>query len=276
MHDPLISCLTVSSNRLSLLKEAIACFRAQTYSNREMVIAVTGSQRYYNAIEDHLDYLGSSDVRLVRADPSICLGAARNLTIDAARGEYLCQWDDDDLYHPERLRIQYEALHRADADASFLTDLLQFYADESAMYWLDWTLYAPRGEDKTMLPGSMLVRRDPRLRYPESGEHAAWGEDNDYRTQVFKHLRPVGVSGRGYLYLYRYHGRNIYGREHHRILTGLAMDADFVRSRMRELRRALAGLPLPMPYTIRGRNDDPVFLYNGPVAADSLGDTPWA
>jgi hypothetical protein len=125
-----------------------------------------------------------------------------------------------------------------------------------------------------MLPGSMLVRRDPRLRYPESGTDARWGEDNAFRSQVFEHLRPVSLSGRGYLYVYRYHGRNVYGREHHQILTRLAMEPDFIRSRMHELRRALAALPLPMPYTVRGRNGELVFLYNGPVPADS-GETHW-
>jgi len=199
----------------------------------------------------------------------------RNLTMDAARGSYFCQWDDDDLYHPERLRLQYEALHSAGADASFLTDLLQFYADELVLYWLDWSLFAPRGADKGMVPMSILVRRDSRLRYPESGSDARWGEDNAFRSQVFVHLHPVGLSGHGYLYVYRYHGRNIYGREHHQILTGLAMEPDSIRCRMHQLRRALAGLPLPLPYAVRGRNGEAVFLYNGPVPADSAGETNW-
>ncbi len=270
---PLISCLTVTSGRLTMLKEAMSCFAAQTYPNREMVVAVMGSERYYNAILHHLESLGSSDIRLIRADRGTTLGAARNLTMEAARGSYFCQWDDDDLYHPERLRLQYESLSSAGADASFLTDLLQFYADDLALYWLDWSLYAPHGADKAMLPGSMLVRRDARLRYPESGQDAHWGEDNAYRSQVFSQLRAVSLSGHGYLYVYRYHGRNIYGKEHHQILTRLAMEPDFIRSRQRELRRALAALPLPMPYVVRGRNGAPVFLYNGPTPADSAGDT---
>lgn len=276
MHElPLISCLTVTAQRLTMLKEAIACFAAQTYPNKEMVIAVTGDARYYNAISDHLDHLGRNDIRLLRASCSSSLGAARNLTMDAANGAYFCQWDDDDLYHPERLRLQYEALHKAGADASFLTDLLQFYSDEFALYWLDWTFYAHRGLDKMMLPGSMLVRRDDRLRYPDSGTHARAGEDNAFRSQVFKHLHPVSLSGCGFLYVYRYHGRNIYGREHHQNLTELAMAPDFIRGRTRELRRALAALPLPLPYAVRGHGGELVFLYNGPVPADATGETHW-
>ena len=70
---------------------------------------MTGSDRYYQAIIDHLEHAGARDIRVVYIGPGVSLGAARNLTVDTARGAYVCQWDDDDLYHPERLRIQYEA-----------------------------------------------------------------------------------------------------------------------------------------------------------------------
>ena len=248
---PLISCLTVTADRLTLLKEAIACFAAQTYPKRELVIAVPGSDRYYQAIIDHLEHAGARDIRVVYIGPGVSLGAARNLTVDTARGAYVCQWDDDDLYHPERLRIQYEALANAGADACFLTDLLQFYSDDLSLYWLDWSGFGSAGSEKTMLPGSMLVRKDPRLRYPEAGYNSLAGEDNEYRAQVFSRYQCVGLSGYGYLYLYRYHGRNIYGRDHHGRLTGFAMESGFIRGRMHELRRALAALPLPLPYTVR-------------------------
>ncbi|HEX7090574.1 MAG TPA: glycosyltransferase family A protein [Longimicrobiales bacterium] len=265
---PLISCLTVTTERLRLLKDAIGCYLAQSYAPRELVIVAGGSARYQDAVRRYLDGLGRADIRLVPAGASLSLGAYRNLSMDHARGEFLCQWDDDDLYHPERLRLQYEALCAAGADACFLTDLLQYFSDERSLYWLDWMAYAPAGPDKVWLPGSILVRRDPRIRYPETGGVAERGEDNALRTLVFEHLQATGLGGRGYLYVYRYHGRNAYARAHHQALSGTAVDARFIQERAPELRRALAAFPLPLPYIVRARGGAPVFHYNGPTAAD--------
>lgn len=261
--SPLISCLTVTTERLRLLKEAIACYAAQTWPSRELVIVAAGSERFRSAVARYLDQLGRDDVRMVAADASQSLGALRNASLAEARGEWICQWDDDDLYHPERLRLQYEAAAAAGTDACFLTDLLQYFADERSLYWLDWSVYAPLGCDKTMLPGSMLVRRDARLRYPDMTR----GEDNAARDLVFRHLRATGLSGRGYLYVYRYHGRNAYARAHHEALSTAALPAAVVHGRAELLRTALAGLPLPMPYTVRGHGGHPVFAYAGPDAA---------
>jgi glycosyltransferase involved in cell wall biosynthesis len=260
---PLVSCLTVTTERLRLLKDAIGCYLAQTWPRRELVVVAAGSGRFQRAVAAHLDRLGRDDIRLVPADAGLPLGALRNASLDHARGEWLCQWDDDDLYHPERVRLQYEAARAADADACFLTDLLQYFGDERSLYWLDWSVYAPLGADKAMLPGSMLVRRDERLRYPEM----ARGEDNAFRDLVFRHLRVTGLSGRGYLYVYRYHGRNAYARAHHEALSSTALDPSVVRSRAEVLRPALAALPLALPYTVRGRGGEPALAYNGPAAS---------
>ncbi len=265
---PLISCLTVTTNRLTLLKEAIACFVVQTYPARELIIVAEGGRRYQDAIDDYLSLLGRDDIRLVRADsPGLTLGAKRNLSIDHASGEFLCQWDDDDLSHPERLRLQYEALRDAGAAACFLTDLLQFFADDRALFWLDWATIG--SVEESMFPASMLVRRDERLRYPESGGWSALGEDNAYRAQVFRMLEPIGLGGRGYLYIYRYHGRNIWPKRHHQCFTATALGVDSLLMRSAELRRALAAFPLPRPYSVIGQGGLPVFLYDGPRAGDS-------
>ena len=39
--------------------------------------------------------------------PKLTLGELRNLSVQYAQGEYVCQWDDDDYYSPLRLYEQY-------------------------------------------------------------------------------------------------------------------------------------------------------------------------
>ena len=79
---------------------AVRCFRNQTYRNRELVILDDGGD---STLENTISLLADRDIRFIRLDPgSMPLGALRNLAAEQARGEYVAQWDDDDLSHPRR------------------------------------------------------------------------------------------------------------------------------------------------------------------------------
>lgn len=269
-RGPLISCLTVSTGRLRLLKQAIDCYLSQTWPRRELVIVVGGSERYQAAVADHLALLARDEIRQVRAEPGQMLGQMRNQSLAAARGDFVCQWDDDDLYHPERLRLQYEALARDGADACYLTDLLQFFVDERALYWLDWARFSAFGTDAQMLPGSLLARHDGRLLYGEADR----GEDVTARDTVFQRMTPTGLAGHGFLYVYRYHGANVWPRRHHESFRSTALDAAAIRARAHLLRRALAAFHLPRPFEVRARDGRPVIVYDGPRSSDRLSAPP--
>lgn len=260
MTLPLISCLTVTADRLVLLKEAIGCYLAQTYPNRELVIVTAAGARYRQAIDDHLGALGRDDIRLVTVDdPKATLGALRNISLEAARGDYVCQWDDDDLYHPERLSAQYAAMRAQGAEACFLTDHLQYFAKDRILYWVDWRRFGVEGE-QGMLPGSMLAVRDSRFRYPETGADAHSGEDNVLRGLVARAVPIAGFQDAGYLYVYRCHGRNTTPGHHHaRIADGGSSDPFFLREREAGLRRALELYALPGPYHVRARDGATLF-----------------
>jgi glycosyltransferase involved in cell wall biosynthesis len=265
MHQPLISCLTVTTDRIRLLRQAVGCYLAQTWSARELVIVAGGSVRYQDAVSHYCAQLGRDDIRVIRALPGQPLGAMRNLSLDNARGAFVCQWDDDDLYHPERLRLQYESLAAAGADACFLTETLQFFDDARELYWLDWAFFDRPGADGVrMVPGSMLVRRDARLRYPDTER----GEDNAIRDLVFRTMKPVGLDGHGFLYVYRFLGRNVWPRRHHHGLSETAIEPAVLAARAHTLRRALAAYPLPLPYAVKARHGQTVFLYDGPRPGD--------
>jgi glycosyltransferase involved in cell wall biosynthesis len=264
MSTPLVSCLTVTSDRLLLLKEAIACYCAQTWERRELVVVAAGTRRYRAAVADYARALARDDIRVIPVDEPASLGRLRNLSLDHARGELVCQWDDDDLYHPDRVRVQVDALLRADARGCFLTEHLQLFTEERALYWIDWKCNPRLPLDQQLVPGTLVARRHPSLRYPESGRDAGSGEDNVVRTAVVAGGAVAPTAGHGPMYIYRFHGRNVTPREHHEHITGWgALDAAALVPARATLDRALAGYRLPLPCVVKARGGQPLFTYNG-------------
>ena len=106
VSGPLVSCLMVSRGDRPAVAQAIACYRAQTYANRELVILC---DQPGNLIEPLLAGLDDPTIRYHFVDRAP-LGTLRNRAVAHARGELLCQWDDDDLCHPRRIDVQVAAL----------------------------------------------------------------------------------------------------------------------------------------------------------------------
>jgi glycosyltransferase involved in cell wall biosynthesis len=91
----------VTGDRLTLAKRAVRSFAEQTYPNRELVVVTDGPQRVRDALERYVAALGLEDsVRFVYPQgDGLTLGRLRNLSLDAAGGDFVCQWDDDDYNH---------------------------------------------------------------------------------------------------------------------------------------------------------------------------------
>lgn len=90
----MVSCLTATCGRFSVLREAIACFVAQDYENRELVIL--------NNHPNPLCYEGpmAPKIRIINEPGHPTLGHCRNRLLQLARGQWVRTWDDDDLYLP--------------------------------------------------------------------------------------------------------------------------------------------------------------------------------
>jgi glycosyltransferase involved in cell wall biosynthesis len=259
--QPKISCLTVTLNRLVLLKEAIQCYCRQTYQNRELVIVTDGTQRYQQAISDYLRWLGRDDIRLVSVGKQL-LGALRNVSLDAATGDIVCQWDDDDLNHPQRLERQFEHLTAAKAHACCFTDQLQFFFAERSLYWSDWLNCDTQGVEQ-LIPGTMMTHRDHRFRYPETTELASAGEDSVLLKQIADNASVAPFQDAGFLNVYSYHGKNVFSEGHHRRITFLAgRSVDSLRIRESVLRDALRHYRLPEPYRVTARDGKVMFVQN--------------
>jgi glycosyltransferase involved in cell wall biosynthesis/uncharacterized small protein (DUF1192 family) len=98
--DVLISVVVPTRNRRPYLARAIASVLAQSYSNFDLVIVDDGSTddtpALLNAVED-------KRVRHLRT-AGLGTAAARNIGLDAAVGEIVTHFDDDNLMDPDWLR----------------------------------------------------------------------------------------------------------------------------------------------------------------------------
>lgn len=211
-----VSCLVVTrAARVKVLPRALRGFARQTWPNRELVIVHDGGDALQRTIEQLAGEHPGCDIRVHAEPPGRPLGALRNASVEQARGVFVCQWDDDDLYHPERLERQARCLLEARAQFCFLTDQMHLFADRGEMYWDDWTIETPPGH---LIPGTLFGLRECLPRYPE----LARGEDTPLVFDLVRRgCRIAELRGAGWLYVYVYDGHNVFDRTHHERISTL-------------------------------------------------------
>ncbi len=196
---PRISCVMVTANRVRIARRAVACFAAQGWGNRELVVVDDGAEDYAPLFAA----LPPDRVRYLRVAPSSdnTLGALRNRSLDEARGEIIAQWDDDDWYHPDRLSAQ-AAMLDAGHDACVLRGTLMHLDDPR---WFDHPYV---GTLEPGVPGSIVHRADASARYPEKRR----GEDTDFLGHWSGGR--LAVLDAPQLFLRAFHGANTWERTH--------------------------------------------------------------
>tara|TARA_R100001594_G_C3937514_1_gene239766 strand:+ start:94 stop:711 length:618 start_codon:yes stop_codon:yes gene_type:complete len=118
--QPLISCLCPTKSHPKILKRAIDCFNDQTYEKKELILV---SNEFNPYIED-VKRFTNKNIKLFSVPEGMALGAIRNISVDNANGEYIAQWDDDNIHHKDRLKLQYQSLKQNNKKACFLNRVL--------------------------------------------------------------------------------------------------------------------------------------------------------
>ncbi len=110
----LVTVVIPTRDRLQYAHAAVATALAQEEVPVQVIVVDDGSSEpVVPALAD------DPRVRVVRHETSRGVAGARNAGIDAATGEWIAFLDDDDLWHPRKLRDQLDAAARADADWVF-------------------------------------------------------------------------------------------------------------------------------------------------------------
>jgi glycosyltransferase involved in cell wall biosynthesis len=246
-----VSVLMVTSatqDREPLIDESLRCLRDQTFREIELVIVIDPKDRSADEREAALDAMrqlaekhGFGDAKVHVAPCGTTLGGLRNLSVAEATCDVVCQWDDDDLYHRDRIQKQLEALCSGDFAASYLQDNLQWFTGTGEVYWTSWMRNPSRCHQ-----GTLVARRNALPRYPEEGPEARSGEDAHVQAQLAARGGIAHVRREPWLYVYRCHGSNTTTDAHRRMVAQqLGVSRATLERYGSTLMAALAELGLP-------------------------------
>ncbi len=143
-------------------------------------------------------------------DMEFTLGMKRNLAIKLALNDIICIWDDDDLYHPERLKNQSIYLKFSDAGACTLANTLLLDTKTNNLYL---NRIRSIGHENTI-----LFRKSLATIYSNKNR----GEDTPF-LQHFYHNNNLAVMEDPHLYMYHYHGNNTSSEAHFNSIFQFAM-----------------------------------------------------
>lgn len=102
---PVVSVILTTRDRPRFFPIALACYRHQTYPNRELIVVDDGDRHPVDA--SSLETLGG---RVVRVPTGTMLGEKLNRGVERAAGRWCQKMDDDDWYAPDFLDSMISAV----------------------------------------------------------------------------------------------------------------------------------------------------------------------
>lgn len=197
----LISCLCVSQNKTELVETSIECFLNQSYLNKELIFVYEDNNCFINDIKKKFI---QKNIKFVEtpSTPKKSLGELRNISINNSSGSILIQWDDDDVYHKERITNQYNFMIQKKANAVML---------DQRLFLMDNILY------KTNIwpfEGSIMIKKnmftDKKINWYS---HDIKEEDTNLLINLLE-INSVEFMNCPNLYIYRYTGNNVWDKKH--------------------------------------------------------------
>lgn len=119
-NDRLVSIIVPVYNVQKYIVETIACVRAQTYSDWELLLVNDCStDGTVQVIEEYLEYVGDERIRLIHQPVNGGAARARNRGLEEAVGRYVAYLDSDDLWEPKKLERQIAFMQSKEIAFSF-------------------------------------------------------------------------------------------------------------------------------------------------------------
>lgn len=107
----LVSIIIPTYNRFKYLQNVIKYLKQQTYNNIEIIVINDGSseKEYYNYDWNNIKIIHLKENSKIKFGHG-CPGHVRNQGINIANGKYIAFCDDDDIWLPNKLALQIEAM----------------------------------------------------------------------------------------------------------------------------------------------------------------------
>src|SRR6476659_874250 len=106
--EPLVTVLVATRGRPELVRETLRTIVAQDYSGPLEILVVHDQEAPDPALVDLGGPLRQVSVMSNIRHPG--LAGARNTGLQAAKGDFIATCDDDDLWHPDKLRRQLDLM----------------------------------------------------------------------------------------------------------------------------------------------------------------------
>jgi glycosyltransferase involved in cell wall biosynthesis len=132
-----VSVVTPTYNRRKFILVLIEIYRAQTFPKDKMewIIADDGRESVEDLFTEAQKTL--PNIRYVRLDDKIRIGAKRNLLNSLATGDIIVAMDDDDYYPPTRVESVVNAFRKyPKVDLAGSSEMYMYYTDEKKVYTL--------------------------------------------------------------------------------------------------------------------------------------------
>lgn len=118
----MITVITPTYNRAEYLGNAIDSVLAQTYTDFELIVVDDNKpeSEARKATEEVMKRYNDPRIRYIQNAQNKGGAESRNVGIFEAKGEYIAFLDDDDMYLPDRLEVQYKQMTENDWDVSVM------------------------------------------------------------------------------------------------------------------------------------------------------------
>jgi glycosyltransferase involved in cell wall biosynthesis len=160
---PLISVVIPTYNRVLLLQKAITSILAQTYNNWELVVVDDGST---DGTSQLIRSMTERRIRVLELQHSGHIGCLRNAGVQECNGEWLAFLDSDDVWMPNKLELQLDALKKRGAkwcygNFELMNESGQIIPVKAGMYrpLSGWILRQLLTTEATVTMCSVMVKR---------------------------------------------------------------------------------------------------------------------
>ncbi len=134
---PFVSVLTPTYNRAKFIPSLVACYKSQDYPKERMewIILDDGLESVEELVKKYTADL--PNVRYIRLDDKLNIGAKRNILNKEAKGEIMVCMDDDDYYSPERVSHVVKVFQaNPTIQLAGSSELYMYYTDTKDIYRL--------------------------------------------------------------------------------------------------------------------------------------------
>ncbi len=155
----LVSVIIPAYNPQNFLLETVRSVFNQTHQNIEVILVNDGSCAEYTPLFENISGL-YPQLRLLSLPQNKGVAGARNIGVNAARGEYLSFLDQDDMWDFEKLALQSQHLDNY-SEIDYVTSRQRYFLSEGVVAPPAWMKSAHLDTSLPgFLPGTLMVRAE--------------------------------------------------------------------------------------------------------------------